>query len=118
VLVVGSGQSGCQIAEDLLSAGRQVYLSVSKVGRVPRRYRGRDILEWWRDMGFLDVRVEDLPDPAIRFAAQPQASGIGPLGHNVSFQSLVEQGVVLLGRLEGIDRGRLILGDTVHSVRG
>ena len=42
VVVVGSGQSGCQIAEDLLSAGRTVYLCTSKVGRAPRRYRGRD----------------------------------------------------------------------------
>ena len=45
IIVVGSGQSGCQITEDLLSAGRTVYLCTSKVGRVPRRYRGRDILD-------------------------------------------------------------------------
>jgi putative flavoprotein involved in K+ transport len=49
VLVVGGGQSGLQIAEDLLEAGKQVYLSTSRVGRLPRRYRGRDALEWLRD---------------------------------------------------------------------
>ncbi len=46
VLVVGSGQSGCQIAEELYQAGRKVYLSVGSAGRAPRRYRGRDIFEW------------------------------------------------------------------------
>ena len=46
-VVVGSGQSGSQIAEELLEAGRTVYLCTSKVGRAPRRYRGRDLLEWW-----------------------------------------------------------------------
>ena len=48
VLVVGSAQSGAQIAEELYQSGRRVYLSVSSSGRVPRRYRGRDI-NWWRN---------------------------------------------------------------------
>ena len=46
VLVVGSGQSGCQIAEELLHAGRKVFLSTGRAGRAPRRYRGKDIIEW------------------------------------------------------------------------
>ena len=46
VLVVGSGQSGCQIAEELYQSGRKVYLSTGKAGRAPRRYRGKDIVEW------------------------------------------------------------------------
>src|SRR4029450_8375706 len=52
-LVVGSGASGCQIVEDLLGAGRTVYLSVGRHRRVPRRYRGRDVLLWIREMGAL-----------------------------------------------------------------
>ena len=52
VLVAGSGQSGCQIVEDLLDAGRKVFFSTSLVARVPRRYRGRDIMEWLLDMKF------------------------------------------------------------------
>jgi putative flavoprotein involved in K+ transport len=102
VVVVGSGQSGCQIVEDLLAAGRTVHLCVSKVARIPRRYRGRDILSWWHDMGFLDVRVGDLPDPAAQYAAQPQVSGTAG-GHTISLQSLARDGASLLGRVERIE---------------
>ena len=102
VLIVGSAQSGCQIAEDLVGAGRRVYLCTSRVGRIPRTYRGRDILAWWRDMGFWDVGVEDLEDPAMQYAALPQVSGTDG-GHTVSFQSLAREGVTLLGRLLDLD---------------
>lgn len=102
VVVVGSGQSGCQIVEDVLAAGRTVHLCVSKVARIPRRYRGRDILSWWHDMGFLDVTVGDLPDPDIQYAAQPQVSGTQG-GHTISLQSLARDGACLLGRVERIE---------------
>ena len=62
VVVVGSGQSGCQIVEDLLAAGRSVYLCTSRVGRAPRRYRGRDLLTWWVDMQHLEVTYASLPE--------------------------------------------------------
>lgn len=114
-VVVGSGQSGCQIVEDLLAAGRTVYLCCSKVGRVPRRYRGRDIVDWWRDMGFLDMTVEDLPDPAMRFATQPQTSGLGRYGHTVSLQQLAQDGARLLGRLIGVEDGSLIMDDRLSE---
>jgi len=111
VVVVGSGQSGCQITEDLLSAGRTVYLCTSKVGRVPRRYRGRDLLEWWVDMKFLDVTYESLADKAISRAAQPQISGLGRYGRTLSLQYLASQGVAILGRLLDVQSGTLLLGD-------
>jgi putative flavoprotein involved in K+ transport len=111
IVIVGSGQSGCQIAEDLLSAGRTVYLCTSKVGRAPRRYRGRDILEWWIDMKFLDVTFASLEDKAISRAPQPQVSGIGRYGHTLSLQYLARQGAVILGRLMDIEGTRLKLSD-------
>jgi putative flavoprotein involved in K+ transport len=111
VVIVGSGQSGCQIAEDLLSAGRTVYLCTSKVGRAPRRYRGRDILEWWIDMKFIDVTLASLEDKSISRAAQPQISGLGRYGHTVSLQQLARQGVVILGRLLDVETDMLVLGD-------
>ncbi len=111
VVIVGSGQSGCQIAEDLLAAGRTVYMCTSKVVRVPRRYRGREILEWWIDMGFLEVTYESLQDKSISRLAQPQVSGLGRYGHTVSLQHLARQGVVVLGRLVDIQGGALMLGD-------
>jgi putative flavoprotein involved in K+ transport len=86
VLVVGGGQTGGQITEDLVRAGRTVYLSPSRVARVRRRHRGRDILEWWVPAGFLEVTPEQLPDPALQFARQPIISGLGRYGHTVSLQ--------------------------------
>lgn len=114
VVVVGSGQSGCQIAEDLLAAGRRVFLCASRVGRVPRVYRGRDILAWWREMGFLDVGLEQLEDPAIQFAPQPQVSGTDG-GHTVSLQSLARDGATLLGRVAGIDESGFTLAADLRS---
>jgi putative flavoprotein involved in K+ transport len=111
VLIVGSGQSGVQIAEELLTASRTVYLSTSRVGRVPRRYRGRDILEWWISMKFLDVTYASLEDKSISRAPQPQASGIGRYGHTVSLQYLARQGAVILGRLLDVNDGTAYLGD-------
>jgi len=102
VLVVGSGQSGCQIVEDLLAAGRKVYLCTSRVGRAPRRHRGRDILAWWQDMGLLDVTLGELEDPAMAKATQPQISGVGRYGHTVSLESLAHKGVTLLGHVDRV----------------
>jgi putative flavoprotein involved in K+ transport len=111
VVVVGSGQSGVQIAEELLSAGRTVYLCTSKVGRAPRRHRGRDLLEWWVDMKFLDVTFAGLEDTSISRAPQPQISGLGRHGHTVSLQYLARRGAVILGRLVNVDEATLVLGD-------
>jgi putative flavoprotein involved in K+ transport len=111
VIVVGSGQSGCQIAEDLVTAGRVVHLCTSKVGRAPRRHRGRDIVEWWIDMNFLDATYESLEDKAVSRAAQPQVSGVGRHGHTVSLQYLSRHGVSILGRLVDVESETLVFGD-------
>ena len=107
VLLVGSAQSGCQIAEDLLDAGRTVYLATGKVGRIPRRMRGGDSLAWLSESGWFDQRPEDLPDRAATRAPQPQISGVGPRGRTVSLQSLAARGVTLLGRLDAISGARM-----------
>jgi len=114
VLVVGSGQSGCQIAEDLLRAGRRVYLSASRVARAPRTHRGRDIVAWMRDAGMLDVGLEELEDPAMQYATQPQVSGTEG-GHTVSLQSLARDGATLLGRVVAVDGGKARLGDDLRD---
>jgi putative flavoprotein involved in K+ transport len=115
VLVVGSAQTGVQIAEDLLEAGRIVYLCTSAVGRLRRRSRGRDTFEWLVEAGFYDVPLDRLSDPQVRFVKQPNISGVGPLGHTVSLQYLAERGVVLLGRPTAIEGDRLALDDTVGA---
>jgi putative flavoprotein involved in K+ transport len=111
VLVVGSAQSGCQIAEDLLDAGREVYLATGRVGRSPRRLRGRDTLAWLAESGWLTQRPEELTDRAVMRAAQPLISGVGPRGHSVSLQWLAARGVTLLGHLEAAEGDRLRFAD-------
>lgn len=102
VLVVGSAQSGCQIAEELLQAGKKVFLSTSLVPRIPRRYRGKDIFEWLAVMKFTEMPVDKVPDPLILSMTQPQISGVGPQGHTVSLQSLARSGATILGRFENV----------------
>ena len=68
MLVVGSGQSGCQIADELYQSGRKVSCPWEVPDEPRRRYRGKDIFEWLLMTGFLDRTPEQLPSPAARFA--------------------------------------------------
>ncbi|MBY3239272.1 NAD(P)-binding domain-containing protein [Rhizobium laguerreae] len=100
VLVVGSAQSGGQIAEDLIRAGRTVFLATGRVGRLPRMYRGRHISVWLVLSGRMDItRREILEQGPI--PGRPLQGAL----HTISLQSLSAQGVVLLGRLAGVDGG-------------
>ena len=115
VLVVGSGQSGVQIAEELAEAGRRIYLSVGTAGRVPRRYRGRDIFRWLaalatrgEEYGVPFPTVDKLPDPRLRSAGNPQLSGHRG-GHDVNLRQLAADGMTLLGRIERVAGQRLHL---------
>lgn len=103
VLVVGGAQSGCQIAEDLVTAGRKVYLSTSMVARIPRWYRGKDIFYWVIDTKFYDIRAEELEDPKMLEARPPQVSGTGSGKDTVSLQSLAKKGVIILGKMKNAD---------------
>ena len=104
VLVVGGAQSGIQITEDLLHAGRKVYLATSKVARIPRWYRGRDIFYWIIDIKFFDIKIEELEDPEMVDARPPHVAGTGTGKHSLSLQSLAKQGAVILGKLSDADR--------------
>jgi putative flavoprotein involved in K+ transport len=109
VLVIGSAQSGGQIAEDLTIAGRVVFLSTGRTGRKPRRYRGRDVLFWERESGLYDIPRKDFVGPDGRLPARPLFGA----RHTISLQSLSAQGVVLLGRFTGVSNGRLTFADDV-----
>jgi len=112
VLVVGSGQTGVQLAEELHAAGRSVTLSVGHCGRVPRRYRGRDIFWWLRSLA-LDgpglgaglPTVDQLPDPRAIFACNPHLSGHGG-GHDTNLRRFAADGIRLVGRFERADGHR------------
>jgi putative flavoprotein involved in K+ transport len=100
VLVVGSGQSGCQLAEELREAGREVVLSCGKAPWAPRRLGGRDLVWWLLESGFLDQPVAALPSPAARLGANPLATGHGG-GHDLNLRTLRSMGVVLVGHFLG-----------------
>jgi len=100
VLVVGSAQSGYQIAEELLDAGRPVVVATSGVGRAPARHRGRDTLELLVEAGFFDQSPDDLPDPSVVHAPQPL---LAPGGRSASLQTLARAGATLVGHLVAVD---------------
>lgn len=106
VLVVGSGQSGAQIAEELAAAGRDVLLATSRVARVPRRYRGRDSHEWAVELGLYDQPAESVTTPAEFREPHPMLSGAHG-GHTIALQQLARDGVRLLGRLVNAEHTKL-----------
>ena len=116
VLIIGGGQSGCQVAEDIVAASKKVYLSTSRVGRVPRSYRGLDILDWLSNkIPFYHALRSEITDPSIINAATPLVSGTGPAGHTLSLQSLHKQGVTLLGRLLNIENDTLFFANDAED---
>ena len=103
VLVVGGAQSGIQIAEDLLAAGRKVYLSTSMVGRIPRWYRGKDIFYWIIETKFYEIKAEELEDPKMLEVRPPHVSGTGSGKDSLSLQSLAKKGAIILGKMNNAD---------------
>src|SRR5207249_12017040 len=109
VLVVGSGQTGCQLAEELSAAGRGVSLACGRAPWIPRRIEGRDTIAWLNETSWFEIRLSDLPSPAARLLANPQMSG-GHGGHDLNYRTLQAQGDQLLGRFIGVADGRAYFG--------
>ncbi|GAA3275802.1 hypothetical protein AAU01_16180 [Paenarthrobacter aurescens] len=117
VLIVGAGQSGGQIAEELHATGRDVHLSVSMVPEAPRRYRGQDLIYWMLetgkhgpDYGVNGLTTQALPSPALRFAPNPLLSGIDG-GHSIHLRELGRRGMHVHGHVESIDDGDITFSD-------
>ena len=114
VLIVGTGETGSQISEELVHAGREVLLSGGRSWWAPRRYRGRDIAAWLRLLGFFERLTSDLR-PGVRTGLpNPQLTGSGG-GHDISRHTLARDGVRLLGRLKGFDEGRATFDDDLAA---
>jgi putative flavoprotein involved in K+ transport len=112
VLVVGSGASGCQIADELLHAGREVYLSVSRHRRAPRRYRGRDIY-WWLDrMGRLAQTIDTFPGRA--WPPSIVVTGVNG-GYDVNVRQMAARGVTVIGRVIGAADATLAVDATANG---
>jgi len=107
VLVVGSGQSGAQIAEDLLLGGRDVHLSVGSAPRVARRYRGRDCVSWLEDSGHYNMPIDDHPEGlAARREPNHYVTGRDG-GRDIDLRAHALAGMQLHGRLGDADDGVL-----------
>jgi putative flavoprotein involved in K+ transport len=104
VLVVGSGQTGCQIAEELVDAGREVFLSCGRAPWLPRRIGDHDLVWWVIETGFADQPVEALPTPLARLWANVVATGRDG-GHDLHPRTLLAKGVTLLGRFKSAVEG-------------
>jgi putative flavoprotein involved in K+ transport len=104
VLVVGSGASGFQIAEDLHQYGRQVYLCVGRHRPLARRYRGRDFAWWGLEMGMFEVRRADVAEPSQSTASLPPGALLTGVngGYEADLRQLAVKGIVLLGRLKAV----------------
>ena len=105
VLVVGSGETGCQIAEELVRAGRRVFLAGGRSWWAPRRYRGQDVAAWARLVGWFERTVDELPPGARTGQSNPQLTGSDG-GHDINGHTLAREGVMLLGRLQDIRDGK------------
>jgi putative flavoprotein involved in K+ transport len=106
VLVVGSGQSGCQIAEDLHLAGRKVHLAVGNAPRCARRYRGKDVVEWLDDMRYYDIPIDRHPNrEQLRDRANHYVTGRDG-GHDLDLRQFALEGMKLYGPLQSIESGR------------
>ena len=116
VLIVGSGQTGCQLAEELYEAGRDVVLACGRAPWGVRRAGGVDFVRWGLDTGFLDQGPDSLPDLGARLVSNVQATGHGG-GHDLHYRTLQALGVTLTGRLIGADGRRIrFAGDLAESV--
>jgi putative flavoprotein involved in K+ transport len=111
VLVVGSGQSGCQIAEDLHLAGRKVHLCIGDAPRVARRYRGKDVVEWLHLMGYYDLPVHEHPlREGVRDKTNHYVTGRDG-GRDIDLRQRALEGMELYGRLLDVKGGHFILDD-------
>jgi putative flavoprotein involved in K+ transport len=118
VLVVGASATGAQLAGELAAAGRQVVLAVGSHSRMPRRYRGMDIM-WWLDaMGLLDRRIEEHPRP-IAGGSEPSLQLAGNTdGRDVDLRSLQARGVGLVGRVIGGEGRQVRFADDLPATTG
>jgi putative flavoprotein involved in K+ transport len=117
VLVVGTGQSGCQIAEDLHLEGKQVHLCVGGAPRSPRRYRGKDVVDWLAQMGYYDLPIDQHPQKdTIRHRTNHYVTGRDG-GREIDLRQFALEGMQLHGRLDAIQGSQLhFKADLQHNL--
>ena len=118
VLVVGASATGIQLASEIARTGREVILAVGSHIRMPRHYRGRDIMRWLDEMGVLGETTDQVPDiDASR--RQPSLQLIGSeAGGALDLQVLQERGVRIVGRVTGASGHRAYFSDDLADAIG
>jgi len=114
VLVVGSGQSGCEIAQELLDDGRGVHVAVGRCPWFPRRYRGVELIRWLVDVGLMDETIDTLPNPRARLAGNVTVSGARG-GVDTSPLVIEAAGATLHGHLQEIAGDQAIFEDDLDE---
>jgi putative flavoprotein involved in K+ transport len=116
VLVVGASATGIQIAEEVHRSGRPVTLAVGEHVRMPRVYRGKDIMWWMERTGILDERYDEVDDIVrARHVPSPQLVGT-PERMTLDLNALTDRGVRLVGRLAGIADGKAQFSGSLRNV--
>lgn len=114
VFVAGTGQSGCQIAQELYQSGRKVYLSTGTTIRLPRRYRGKDMFRWLDMVHFFDQTVDQLESPRAKWEGNPTLSGRDG-GQTLNLHRFARDGVTLLGRIKGAAGDKLFFEPNLYE---
>jgi len=115
-LVVGASATGLQIADEIHRSGRPVTLAVGEHVRMPRVYRGRDIYWWMLRLGLMDERYDEVED-LVRARNLPSPQLVGtPERRSLNLNSLVDQGVRLVGRLAAVRNGRALFSGGLRNV--
>jgi putative flavoprotein involved in K+ transport len=116
VLVVGASATGVQLAAELQRSGRPVTLSVGEHVRLPRTYRGRDVLWWMAESGVWDQRYDEVEDlPRARRLPSPQLVGT-PERSTLDLNALASMGVELVGRWAAVRDGRALFSGGLRNV--
>ncbi|MDR6291480.1 putative flavoprotein involved in K+ transport [Inquilinus ginsengisoli] len=115
VLVVGSGQSGAQIAEDLHLAGRKVHLAVGGAPRCARFYRGKDVVTWLAEMNYYEMSVDQHPlREGVRDNTNHYVTGRDG-GRDIDLRKFALEGMQLYGLLDGLDGGSVTFRPTLTA---
>jgi putative flavoprotein involved in K+ transport len=116
VLVVGASATGVQLAAELRRSGRPVVLSVGEHVRLPRTYRGRDVLWWMAASGVWDQRYDELDDlTRARRLPSPQLTG-SPERESLDLNALTAIGVEVVGRWATVRDGRALFSGGLRNV--
>lgn len=114
VAVVGSGQSGCQIAEDLHLAGRKVHMVTGNAPRCARFYRGRDVVDWLSDIGQYEITVEHDGMTKKKHDTNHYLTGREG-GRDIDLRKFALEGMSLYGRMSGVADGRMLFEQNLKA---